>query len=248
VTPGAAPSLLPLPANQAMLALETGDWRTALELARRLDRMGPAVRSLALSMRDRTYGLVAESWDALAEAAARHPHNQWSGRPTAGPDDQPALPWPAVPDNDVWSRFALIGQREELQARHQRQRVIDAVYPKRACLIEACVDHLTWVFFDRFTWRAEQVNEWCPANDRVTRGRLGEMGREYFLRRANELYHWVHPIRGSLSRKVWDELGGLRGLHGAALAALAEQDPTWASGVAQREARQVALTCARTMR
>lgn len=238
----------PLPANQALLALEAGDWRTALTLARRLDRMGPPMRSLGLSMRDRTHGLVAESWDALAEAAARHPQNQWLGRPPAGPDDRPALPWPVVPENDAWYHFALIGQREELQARRQRQRVMDAVCPKRTCLIEACVDHLTWVYFDRFTWRAEPPGEWRPANDRVTRGRLGEMGREYFLRRANELYHWVHPIQGSLSRRVWDELGGLRGLHGAALAALVEQDHTWASRVSQREARQVALTCARIMR
>ena len=75
----------------------------------------------------------------------------------------------------------------------------------------------------------------APASDRVTRGKLGETGREYFLRRANELFHWVYPLRGSLTRKVWDDLGAYRGLHEAALTALAERDDSaYTRHVAQR--------------
>ncbi len=117
----------------------------------------------------------------------------------------------------------MVGQREELEARGQWFRIEDSVYPKRACLIGR-VDHLTWIFFDRSTWQAPQTDEWLPVNDRVTLGRLAETGREYFLRRANELLHWVNPIQGSLTRKVWDDLGAYRGVHEAALAALAEWD------------------------
>ena len=140
------------------------------------------------------------------------------------PGEHAVLPWPALAENEFSRRFGMVGQHEELEARAQWFRVEDSVYPKRACLIEACVDHLTWIFFDRSTWQAPHTDEWLPVNDRVTLGRLAETGREYFLRRANELLHWVNPIQGSLTRKVWDDLGAYRGVHEAALAALAEWD------------------------
>ena len=107
------------------------------------------------------------------------------------------------------------------------------------------MDHLTWVFFDRSTWRSPQAGEWLAVNDRVTRGKLGETGREYFLRSANELFHWVCPLQGSLTRKVWDDLGAYRGLHEAALAALAERDDARTQQVAQRAAYTRAVAFAR---
>ena len=54
---------------RAVEALEQGDWRTARDLAPQLGRPGIAVRLLALSMRERALGMVAESWQALAAAA-----------------------------------------------------------------------------------------------------------------------------------------------------------------------------------
>ena len=111
--------------------------------------------------------------------------------------------------------------------------------------MESCVDHLTWVFFDRSTWRPPQAGEWLAASDRVTRGKVGEAGREYFLRRANELFHWVCPLRGSLTRKVWDDLGAYRGLHEAALTALAERDDMHTAQIVQRVAHRSAVAWAR---
>jgi hypothetical protein len=57
-------------AIHAVEALEQGDWRMAGDLARHIGRPGLAVRQLALSMRERALGMVTESWQALAAAAA----------------------------------------------------------------------------------------------------------------------------------------------------------------------------------
>lgn len=234
----------PSEAVRAVKALEQGDWRMACDLAEQLGRPGLAVRQLALSMRERALGMVTESWQALATAAACCPPERRSSLRTSGPGDQVALRWPSEVENEFWCRLGLVGRREELQARSQWVRIEHSVYPKRTCLIEGCADHLTWVFFDRFTWRAPQAGEWLPVNDRVTRGKLGEAGREYFLRRANELFHSVCPLRGSLTRKVWEDLGAYRGLHEAALAALAERDDAHTPRVVQRLAYITAVAWA----
>jgi hypothetical protein len=110
--------------------------------------------------------------------------------------------------------------------------------------VEGCVDHLTWVFFDHSTWRAPPAGEGLAVGNRVTLGKLGEAGREYFLRRANELFHSVCPLRGSITRKVWDDLGAYRGLHEAALTALAERDDNQTAQVVQRVAYRSAVAWA----
>jgi hypothetical protein len=231
-------------AIRAVEALEQGDWRMARDLARQIGRPGLAVRQLALSMRERALGMVIESWQALAAAAACCPTERRSSLRTNGPGDQVDLHWPSQMENEFWCRFSLVGRREELQARSQWARVEDSIYPKRTCLIEGCADHLTWIFFDRLTWCASRAGEWLPTNDRVTRGKLGEAGREYFLRRANELFHSVYPLRGSLTRKVWEDLGAYRGVHEAALASLAERDDAGRPDVAQRLAYTAAVAWA----
>jgi hypothetical protein len=240
--------ILPVPpsleAIRAVEALEQGDWRTVHDLVTQLGRPGIAVRLLALSMRERALGMVAESWQAMA-AAADCPAKRRSKLRTTGPGDHTAFPWPSRVGNEFWFRFGLVGQREEFQARNQWLRIEDSVYPKRACLVESCVDHLTWVFFDRSTWRSPRAGEWLAVSDRVTRGKLGEAGREYFLRRANELFHWVCPLRGSVTRRVWDDLGAYRGLHEAALNALAERDDTDTAHIVQRVAYTSAVAWAR---
>jgi len=241
---GYIPAPTPPAAIRAVEALEQGDWRTALELAPQLGRPGVGVRPLALSMRERALGLVDESWRALA-AAADSPAERRSSLRTTGPGDRTTLPWPARTGDEFWCRFGLVGQREEFHARSQWMRIEDSSYPKRNCLVESCVDHLTWVFFDHSTWRPRPAGEWHAVSDRVTRGKFGEAGREYFLRRANELFHWVCPLRGSLTRKVWDDLGGYRGLHGAALTALAERDDRQTAQVVQRLAYASAVAWAR---
>ena len=228
-----------------MEALEQGDWRTAHDLAPQLGRPGIAVRLLALSMRGRALGMVAESWQAMASCGRLSCGTMVQTVHHADRAITPSLPWPSRAENEFWRRFGLVGQREEFQARSQWFRIEDSVYPKRTCLVEGCVDHLTWVFFDRSTWRSPRADEWLPVSDRVTRGKLGEAGREYFLRRANELYHSVWPLRGSLTRKVWDDLGAYRGLHEAALTTLAERDDTHTAHIVQRVAYTNAVAWAR---
>lgn len=242
---GASQAPTPPAAVQALAALERGNWRIAHDMAAQIGRAGPAVGYLALSMRERALGMVAESWHSLAAAAVSRPTGYLPNRRASEPCDQPALPWPAQMEGEFWRRFGLVGRREELQARSQWFRIEDSPHPKRACLIEACADHLTWVFFDRATWRAPHAGEWLPPWDRVTLGKLGETGREYFLRRANELLHWVHPLRGSITRKVWDDLGGYRGLHEAALAALAGLEDRRTLGTPHRDAYAIAIAWAR---
>ena len=167
--------------------------------------------------------------------------------PTCAPPDRatiPPFPGPRV-GNEFWCRFGLVGQREEFQARSQWFRIEDSVYPKRICLVESCVDHMTWVFFDRSTWRPPQAGEWLTVSDRVTRGKFGDADREYFLRRANELFHAVCPLQGSITRKVWDDLGAYRGVHGAALTALAERNDNHTAQIVQRVAYRSAVAWAR---
>ena len=80
----ALPAPLGPEAIQAVGALERGDWRMAYDLMPRLGRCGIAVQRMALSMRERTAGTVAESWQALADAASC----TVPGRPSRGPRDQ----------------------------------------------------------------------------------------------------------------------------------------------------------------
>jgi hypothetical protein len=227
-----------LPASTSLLAvqsLEEGKWRAAASLAPQLGRPGIPVRALALSMRERTFGVVTESWATLVRAAADCPGDHRLG--PAGPGDPGRIAWPRQTRNEFWDRLGRVGQREEDQARRQWQRIEASPYPKRTALIEAGVDHLTWVFFDGLTWRAPSGGEWLPNDERVVRrGKLGETGREYFLRRANELYHSVYPLRGSLTRTVWDDLGQHRGLYGAALQALAARVAERTDGTVHRPA------------
>lgn len=188
--------------------------------------------------------MVPESWQALAAAADCTAERQSRLR-TTGPGDRTTLPWPSRAGDEFWCRFGLVGQREEFHARSQWFRIEESIYPKRICLVESCVDHLTWVFFDHSTWQALQADEWLAVSDRVTRGKFGEAGREYFLRRANGLFHSVWPLRGSLTRKVWDDLGSYRGLHGAALTALADRDDRDIAQAVQRVAYTSAVVWAR---
>ena len=220
----------------------TGEWRAIW----RLSLAGPGLpsacwRSVCESVRSGWSPRAGKLWQLRPGC----PAERRSKLRTTGPGDHTSLPWPSRMENEFWRRFGLVGQREELQTRSQWFRIEDSVYPKRTCLVEGCIDHLTWVFFDRSTWRSPQADEWLAVSDRVTRGRLGEAGREYFLRRANELFHSVWPLRGSLTRKVWDDLGAYRGLHDAALTALAEREDMHTAHIVQRAAYTNAVAWAR---
>jgi hypothetical protein len=213
-------------AAAAVEALEHGDWRAgrALAAARLHDVDGlRAVAMLAGSMRLRCLGEVEQSWLHLARmdaATAPRPHAPLRPR-LDGDGDRllPALFGEASPNAFV-NRVRDVGRREATAAAEQVRKLRNHEHSKRAALVEACADHLTWVEFDPWTWRL------AARGDRGEAGaapRIGDRaGRDYFLRRATRIQQWVSPRRGSVSRRVWDALGGYRAVRAEAFLRILE--------------------------
>lgn len=239
-------------ADRPLAALERGDWRGAYALVAALSR-GPrrddssqgaadllaCVRMIARSMLMHTHGQVAESWSALAQAAGscRPAQPGITQLTPASPAALFVLPTPTA--NRHWGRLALIGRREEEMIRSQRDRLLKAMHtadldardhrePLKAqqlALIEAVIDHLSWVEWDPFTWQAPVACEKIPPSLDLTRGGIGDLGRNYLLRRATVLYQSVFPREGGIGRTVWDQMGGYRQVRGRALGELNERGP-----------------------
>ena len=230
-------------------ALCRGRWRRAHELAERMGGVGIIVNHLAQSMQMRAVGLVKESWDDLVRAAVACDRTRPAVRRSTCPGDPAPIPWPDNVRDPFIRDLIRIGRREEAHARAQWHRIENATLPKRAAVIEACLDHLMSVEHDRYTWSKATGGEWLPNHDRVTRGRYGECGQDYFVRRANELYQWVFPGPGQLTKAVWCRLQLYRGVRAEALAVLAFlADAPEPEGIGHRDSYRRALQEARHWR
>ena len=231
----------------AVQELEHGNWAAARRLSDRVGGTGLPVSKLAEYMKCRAHGLLPEAWTCLAESArlclpagARH------GVLPEDPAHPAPIAWPTGP-GEFWRCLARVGRREEMQMRELWHRIEDAQHPKRVAMIEACIEHETWVEHDHNTWTRPGDDDWLFANDRVTRGCYGEFGRQYVIRRSCEVWLWVFPLTGGVSKRVWEDLGTARGLRAEARRELrrrSEQRPVGGSA-SQRFAYQEAVRVAR---
>jgi hypothetical protein len=230
----------------ALDGLVAGDWREAYEVVRRVTLAGgnPAVREtvairlLARAMQLRAYGDVDGSWTTLLSVAGVFP----AAKRDRGADHDHIFVVPAPDEQNAWSWLMRIAYRQEHEARIQRQRLMDVwnqevmearrdpgSSSRRAALVAACIEHLSWVERDPWTW-GPRIEEERQADAELRRKGLPtsqsfgcEIGREYFLRRATILYHSIAPRDVGVSRRPWDALRGYRGLREQALRVLADR-------------------------
>jgi hypothetical protein len=227
--------------------LADGDWRGALAVPRtRSARQDYVAGRLAWSMRHRAFGMVDRSWGLLVEAAAGCP--QKSEGPVRS-RRAPLFQWPADHLDEGWTLLIHIGRREEAEIRDQRERIIsaDGRTAKQQAVVEAWVDHLTWVEFDPWTWLRPIRSELLP-HDRVTFEHFGETGRDYLVRRAKVAFQFAHAGNGQVTRRVWDGMDGFRATKRLALRQLAESPlPPVTGPVELRKGYTLAVAFARSM-
>jgi hypothetical protein len=209
----------------------------------------------------RAYGDADGSWITLCQVAALFPPVDRRDRDRDGDVDRKFVV-PSSEDKGYWAWLMRVACREEDEATAQRRRLeiardLQALQgrqspessPKRLALIEACIDHLTWVEGDPGTWQSPIEEEWQAERELRLKGlpgprTLGECGREYFLRRASALYDWAVPLEGGVHRRPWDDMKGYRCLRAQAYEALAvrdEEEKTASPGIPHRIGHQLAV-------
>ena len=212
--------------------LEIGDGRRVLRPlevegrpvagSRHLVLWATALRLVARSMQLQAQGRVHDAWLRLAEAAVLlHPQmrrfDDGEGVPRAvfaadPPDDAPV-------DEQLARRVARLVAREQFELDHLRQTFAHDRTAARDVLVEALTQHWFWVQFDGATWSRPQGSTGWDDDVVVDATRSALCGR------ATGLRQFADPTCGTpVSKSVWHDVGGFRGLYGEALSRLAERE------------------------
>ena len=206
-----------------VVALERGDWRSALLLLSETGIDAPGwvnvqhcLKLVAYSMRlqcGTADVMVATQYlDSAKRALTGAIGGQWRAGEPSRYDHRAHLVW----------RVARLIQREEADLATLRITYRDL--PRgRAELIFAFVEHLTWVEFDPYTVRVHP-------NDRELLGlpdddyeRLRVGNRRDLVARATRLRNFADARSGSVSEKVWNRMGGYSRVREEALRVLAAE-------------------------
>ena len=218
--------------QEALCALEVGFWwmvlhgdrapsqgRTAPAAARRLD---VALRLVARSMRLQAQGRLLDAWDRLGEAAGLLPPGHCRSPIPSGGARAVLTPQPrhnASIDEELAWRTARLIWREQYELTDLRRRFASDSIKARDELIEACIQHLSWVEFDPSIWYrpAQSSPAWDDAAI-ISASRLALCKRGTYIRR------FANPAAtAAISQSPWQDIGGHRGLLAEALTQLADR-------------------------
>ena len=214
----------------ALRALEGGDWRRVLRDVEAMSGTahdGIRLRSTVLlnlvahSMRLQAQGRPLDAWDRLDEAASLLPPGH--RRPDTAEGGSLALLTPAPPrvapvEQELAWRSARLVWREQHELAELRHKFGNDATRPRDELVEAFIEHLSWVEFDPWTYRT------VPPSPAWADGPTVEDFRSTLCMRADLLREFANPAaRVSVSKAAWQDIGGYRGLRAAALAELARR-------------------------
>jgi hypothetical protein len=230
---------------EAIGALESGNWRTALRVlgeGRVADAyVGANLRTVARAMAFRAAGEHGRAWETLGIAAANVARRQPGLPVLPGSPASPGLSgssgFPA--DGDGVVRLALppahsgpayrmvrLVWREQSELSRLRRLAADrpsGMPQDRHILVLAFVEYLCWLELDLETSLTELADE-----DLAEVYELRDRRREGFLRSATDLRHLPLPRAGTMTKTVWGRAGGYHGLRRLALLELAERpEPPW---------------------
>ena len=217
---------------EAIGALESGNWRTALRVlgaGRVADAyLGTNLRTVARAMAFRATGEHGRAWETLGVAAAGIARHQ-PGVPVMKAD----VVRLALPPEHAGPAFRTIRLIWREQSELSKLRSLAADRPSgmpqdRHILVLAFVEYLCWLELDLDT----SLTELATDEGRLLVGQqlseLRDRRREGFLRSATDLRQFPLPRAGTMTKTVWGRAGGYHGLRRLALLELAERpEPPW---------------------
>ncbi|NIK54796.1 hypothetical protein [Kribbella shirazensis] len=223
---------------EAIGALESGNWRTALRVlgeGQVADAyVGANLRTVARAMAFRAAGDHSRAWETLGIAAANVARRQ-PGLPVlpADGDDVVRLALPPAYAGPAYRMVRLVW-REQSELGRLRRLAADrpsGMPQDRHILVLAFVEYLCWLELDLET-------SLTPPTDDAQVYELRDRRREGFLRSATDLRHLAMPRAGTMTKTVWGRAGGYHGLRRLALLELAEwPEPPWTDSPATCPAR-----------
>ena len=212
---------------RSILALEVGDWLAALDLCRRdttaedpleVARIAVVLRTAAGALRAQAAGDVASARRQLFDAAAMLPSgltrpNIHGGR-LANPIQIPFGDSHSTLASSTWRLARIVWREQTLIADLMRQLV--KYSSPRDHLVEAYIQFMFEIEFSPFSWyRPKSGNGRHDHQVTPTRCDL--------CRRASNLRKLALPRTGDVSKSVWLDIGGHRGLRAAAQLRLANR-------------------------
>jgi hypothetical protein len=216
-----------------LAALEVGDWRAVLHLARtrpdarivvgsaRDTQLAAMLRLMARSMELQAMGDAHDAWDRLEEAAKGLPIALRMPVRASQPSLAALVLEPPGGRADVmltW-RAARLVWREQFELAGLRRRFAPGLMKPRDELVEACIEHISWIEFDPFTWYRPAGGRTSGPTDRTSVARE----RSLLCSRGTRLRQFADPTAGEISQSVWRDIGGYRGLCAEALDRLADR-------------------------
>jgi hypothetical protein len=220
---------------EAIRALESGNWRTALRLlaeGRVADGyLGANLRTVARAMAFRAAGEHGQAWTTLGIAAAGIARRQ-PGLPIlpGAADGVVRLALPPEHAGAAYRTIRLIW-REQSELSSLRRLAADrpsGMTQDRHILVLALVEYLSWLELDLETGLTDTADDSCRDLVGAELFELRDRRREGFLRSATELRQLALPRAGTMTKTVWGRAGGYHGLRTLALLELAERsDAPW---------------------
>jgi hypothetical protein len=207
--------------------LEAGDPLGALEAIdsrgaagdEQLVRRASAFRSMAWALLRRMQGRMDEASDLLDETTAQLPPmlrgTSPSGRPSAVVPREPS-----DPDGDAhltW-RLARLCHDQQIDLEGFRETLAPGRAAARAVLVEACIEYMRLIEFNRSACRPRNKQSRDPDETLPV-----EPTRKALCDRATALRRLGDPTALRVSQSVWRDVGGLEGLRAEALDVLAKR-------------------------
>jgi hypothetical protein len=208
-------------------AVELGHWRVILHPQaarvagpRRLVMGGVVLQMVARSMQLQAQGRVHDAWDLLGKAATLLPSVR---RRLIGSGEFAVAvlrpPRDASVDEELAWRITRLVWREQFELSHLRELFASGQLKARGELVEACIESLCWIDFDPFVCLRRSPG--APAWDD---GVSVDRERSTLCLRGTRLRNFANGAnRKPISKSVWEDIGGYRGLCAEAFDRLADR-------------------------
>lgn len=200
-----------------LLALEVGNWPLVLhhdlQLANDQSHTAAMLRAVlrlvAHSMRLQAEARPLDAWNKLGEAAYllppahRGPPAQPGGAPIAVPT--PDLRHNASFAEELTWQTARLVWREQSELADLRRKFASGLMKPSEELVEACIEHLSWIEFDPFA-RSEAVRPSARKDKAIVN--VFRDSRSALLERATRLRQFANPAAQAMNESVWRDIGG----------------------------------------